>query len=211
MSTRHCVTLSYLPDVLVQSFTFSMEDESDFPGPEYSYGEDLTGSFVVPLSYTYTPFSIEIPNNYSNVSHPSSLHHQHRPTPRITSEDEQVFPSVCDDDFNTHGLSCPLCCDPSSSGLSQCPPVCYPEGLLPQSGLYQFQSHTTASHTWTPGGAVQYHTSSVSARVKPWLLQYYFSSVKENFIDMSINYNIVNHIRHSLLTLFTHNRKNLIY
>ncbi|XP_026794898.3 spexin prohormone 2 [Pangasianodon hypophthalmus] len=142
-----------------------MEEENDFPGPEYSCREDLTGSSVVPLtSYTYTPFSIEIPNNYNNVSHPSSHPHQHRPTPRDTSEDERACPSVWDDDFNTHGFSCPLCCDPSSSRLSQCPPVCYSDGLLPP---YQFPNHTTASHTWTPGGAVQYHTSSVQPTFCP--------------------------------------------
>lgn len=163
-----------------------MENGNGFLGPAYSCGEDLNGNFVVPLSYPYTSFSVEIPNTCSNVSHLNSLHHQHRPTPCITSEDKWAFPSVCNSDFNPYGLSYPLYRDPSGSGLSRCPPVCYSECLLPQSGLYQFWSPTTSSHTWTPGDAVQYHTSSVSARVKPRLVQDYFSSIQENFIDMKL-------------------------
>lgn len=163
--------LSYLPNVPVQIFPFSMEDGKEFPGPEYSREEDLTQTCVLPHPYTYTPFSVKIPNNYSTVAHPSALHHPHRPTPDITPEDERACPSVWDD-----GFSCPLCCDPSSSCLSQRAPVCYSASLLPQPRLCQLPNHTTASHTWTPGGAVQYHTSSVSACVKLRLLQVQFSS-----------------------------------
>ncbi|KAK3535693.1 hypothetical protein QTP70_020575 [Hemibagrus guttatus] len=130
-----------------------MEEGNDFPGPEYSCPEDMNGSFMVPLSYTYTPFYIQIPNNYSNVRHASSVDHQH------SSEDERACPSGWDHELNTYSLSCPLCCDPSSSLMFHCPPVCSSDGLLPHAGSYQFPSHTTASHTWTPGSAVQYHTS----------------------------------------------------
>ncbi|KAK2838313.1 hypothetical protein Q7C36_013127 [Tachysurus vachellii] len=134
--------------------TFSMEEGSDFPGLEYSCGEDLRRISMVPLAYTYTNFSIHIPNNYSNISHLTPLHHQD------SSEAEQTCSSVWDHEFNTHGFSCPLCCDPSGSHLSHCPPVCCSDGLLPLTDLYQFQSPMTASHAWTPGGAFQYHTSS---------------------------------------------------
>ncbi|XP_060741320.1 spexin prohormone 2 [Tachysurus vachellii] len=131
-----------------------MEEGSDFPGLEYSCGEDLRRISMVPLAYTYTNFSIHIPNNYSNISHLTPLHHQD------SSEAEQTCSSVWDHEFNTHGFSCPLCCDPSGSHLSHCPPVCCSDGLLPLTDLYQFQSPMTASHAWTPGGAFQYHTSS---------------------------------------------------
>lgn len=155
MCVCHRMSSSYLPNVPEQSFTFTMEEEIEFSGAEYSCGEDVTGSGVVPLSYTYTPFSVEIPNNYGNVSHPSSLHHPHRPTPHITSEDHQAGPSVCNEDYNTHSSSCSLYGELLCSGLSQCFPVCY-------SGPYPSLCHTTASHTWTPEGAVQNDTSSVS-------------------------------------------------
>ncbi|XP_017329031.2 spexin prohormone 2 isoform X2 [Ictalurus punctatus] len=137
-----------------------MDEENTFPGLVYSCGKDLIGSSVVPLSYTYTPFSIEIPNDCINISHPSSLHHQHSPAPHATSEDQRACPSVWDHDFNTYCFSRPLCCDPSSSHLSQYPPVCYSDGLRLQASPHQFLGHTTASHTWTPGGAVQYDASS---------------------------------------------------
>lgn len=148
---------------LMQVSTFSMEEGCDFPGPEYSCGEDLSRISMVPLSYTYKPFSIQISNNYSNVSHLTSLHHQHG------FEAKQTYPSVWDHDF---GFSCPLCYDPSSTHLSHCPPMCCSDDLLPLTGLYQFQSPMTASHAWTPGGAFQYHTSSVSECVTHKPLQF---------------------------------------
>ncbi|XP_027016743.1 spexin prohormone 2 isoform X2 [Tachysurus fulvidraco] len=128
-----------------------MEEGSVFPGPEYCCGEDLSRISMVPLSFAYTPFSIQIPNNYSNVNHLTSFHHQHG------SEAEQTCPSVWDHDFNTHGFSCPLCCDPSSSHLSPSSPMCCSDGLLPLTSLYKYQSPMTASHAWTP---FRYHTST---------------------------------------------------
>lgn len=157
----------HCPDVSVQFFT--MEEENKFFWLEYSCGEDLSGSCVRPLSYTYTPFSIEILNNSSNVVHPNYLQPPQRPTPCCSSEDAWVCPSVRDDQFNTHRFSCALCCDPSSSHLSQCPPVCYSDGLLPQSGPQHLPSHMAASHTWTPQDTDPCHTSSVSRCVSAQL------------------------------------------
>lgn len=150
---------SFLPNVPIQISTFTMEERNDFPGPEYSCLEDVSGSSMVPLSYIYTPFYVQIPNNYSNVRSPSLVDHQ------CSSEDERACPSSWDCDLNTYSYSCPLCCDPSSSLMFHCPPVCSSDGPLPDADPYELPNRTTASHTWTPGGDVQCQMSSVSERV----------------------------------------------
>lgn len=152
-------TSSFLPNVPVQISTFTMEEGNDFPGPEYSCLEDVSGSSMVPLSYIYTPFYVQIPNNYSNVRSPSLVDHQ------CSSEDERACPSSWDCDLNTYSYSCPLCCDPSSSLMFHCPPVCSSDGPLPHADQYELPNCATASHTWTPGGDVQCQMPSVSERV----------------------------------------------
>ncbi|KAM9470863.1 spexin prohormone 2 isoform 1-T1 [Clarias gariepinus] len=129
-----------------------MGDMNDFLEPEYGYQADLNGSFLGPLSYSYTPFSIEIPNTYS------CLHHQHTPTPLMMSQHHEACPSVCG--IDSSAFSCQLCCDSSSSHLSEFSSVCYSDSLLPQYS-YEVPSHTTAPHAWTPRGAVPCYSADL--------------------------------------------------
>lgn len=131
-------------------FPLSMENSRVvFSGREQRVPEDQRGFSSVPLSFSYTPFSVQIPNDYSNTSPCWPL--QHRPT----VEQTRAYPSAWSRDFTTHDVSYPLCCDLSDSGVSLCAPEDY------YSGVYnEFLGPTVASHTWTPGEDVHYRTSS---------------------------------------------------